>query len=287
MSSKRANALVVILLVAVGISLLAAAVSHVRAAANRQETADRMRILGQAMLSCNDAHGRLPPAYDAFADIRYPASLHVHLLRYLEEDALYQSYLHKGKGGSDASFAGFQSPSDPSLGTGAGVQNYAANLRVFSDAGLASYGGQFAPVPLAAAMPGSARIPGTFTNGTSNTICFATKFAACGQASSVAGVVIQGGSRYDANPTSPFAAFFGENVAEKPAHPSDPDAAFQLAPRGGDYLVWPLMAQSFSRQGIAIALGDGSVRDISPAVSPDIWNRALQPNACYYGGCDW
>src|SRR5262249_34401722 len=132
-----------------------------------------------------------------------------------------------------------------------------------------------------------ARIPATFANGTSNTICFATKFAACSQASSVAGVVIQGGSRYDANPTSPFAAFFGENAAEKPAHPSDPDAAFQLAPRGGDYLVWPLMAQSFSRQGLAVARADGSVRDFLPDVSPDIWNQVLQPNACNYGGCDW
>src|SRR5262245_66490971 len=109
MSSKRANALVVTLLVAVGISLLAAAASYARAAANRQETADRMRKLGQAMHSCNDAHGRLPPAYDAFADIRYPASLHVHLLPYLEGAALYQSYLHKGQGESDASFVGFQS----------------------------------------------------------------------------------------------------------------------------------------------------------------------------------
>src|SRR5262249_17919088 len=287
MSSKRANALVVIVRVAVGLTLLAAPDSHARAAANRQETADRMRKLGQAMLSCNDAHGRLPPAYDAFADIRYPASLHVHLLRYLEGDALYQSYLHKGQGESDARFARFQSPSDPSLGTGAGGQNYAANLRVFSDAGVASYGGQFTPVPVAAVMPGSARIPGTFINGTSNTICFATKFAACGQASSVAGVVIQGGSRYDANPTSPFAAFFGENAAEKPAHPSDPDAAFQLAPRGGDYLVWPLTAQSFSRQGLAVAMGDGSVRDIWPAVSPNTWNTALQPNCGYCLSGDW
>jgi hypothetical protein len=287
MSSKRANALVVTLLVAVGISLLAAAASQVRAAANRQVTEDRMRKLVQAMISCNDARGRLPPAYDAFADIHYPASLHVHLLPYLEGDALYESCLDKGKGGSEASFAGFQSPSDPSLGTGAGVQNYAANLRVFSDAGLASYGGQFAPVPVAAVMPGSARIPHTFANGTSFTICFATKLAAGGQATSVAGVVIQGGSRYDANPTSPFAAFFGENAAEKPAHPSDPDAAFQLAPRGGDYLVWPLMAQSFSRQSLAVAMGDGSVRGISPAVSPNTWNQALQPNTCGYFGCDW
>lgn len=286
MSAKRASTMVVILLVAVGTGLLAAGVCHVRAAANSRETENRMRKLGLAVHACNEMHKYLPPAYDAFGGITYPASVHVHLLPFLEQDALHRSFVEQGKGSVDASLACFQSPSDPSLGSGAGVQNYAANLRVFSDAGYYSYSETFAPVPLAAVMPGHARL-GSIPNGTSNTLFFATKFAVCGQPTSVADVVIEGGSRYDANPTSPFAAFFGENAAEKPALAYDPEANFQLAPRGGECLAWPLMGQSFSRQGITVAMGDGSVRTVSPDVSSAVWNQALQPNSGYVCGTDW
>lgn len=289
MTSKRANVLVVILLAAVGIALLIPAIRHVRAQANGQETVNRMKKLALAVYTCNDVHKFLPPAYDAFADITYPASLHVHLLRFIEQDAVYKSFLQNGQGKTDASVAGFHSPSDATLGRGEGVQNYAANLRVFSDAGVTSYGGTFVPVPLSAVMPGHASMTTSFPDGTSNTICFTTKVSACSHQSSVAGIVIDGGSHYDANPTSPFAAFFGENPAEKPAHPSDPDAAFQLAPQRFECRVWPLMGQSFGPHGIPVAMGDGSVRTISPTVDPSTWNQALQPNDgdCRGGGPYW
>jgi hypothetical protein len=269
MSAKRGNVLVLALLVLVGIGLLGAAVAHARAQANGRETEERMKKLALAMHACSDAHSCfLPPAFDSFADSSSPASVHAHLLPYLEQRA-------EADVGLDARLACFQSPSDLGLGTGEGVQNYAANLRVFSDAGVNSYGGAFAPVPLTAIMPGHTRFPATFIDGTSNTICFATKFAVCDQQRSF---VIQGGSRYGADPTSPYAAFFGENAAERPAHPSDPEATFQLAPRGGQCLVWPLMGQSFGKKGITVALGDGSVRSVSPGISPRTWNYALQPN---------
>jgi hypothetical protein len=268
MSAKRGNALVLMLLCFVGTGLLGAAVCHGQAHANTRRTEERIKKLALAMHAFSAAHsGVLPPAFDVFGDSSYPASTHVHLLPYLERDAT---------GG--AGLACFQSPSDRSLGAAEGVQNYAANLRVFSDAGLHAYGGTFAPVPLAAVMPGHTRFPASFTDGTSNTICFSTKFAECSQQRSPGGVVMQGGSRYSADPTSAYAAFFGENAAERPAHPSDPEATFQIAPRGGECLVWPLMAQSFGRSGITVALGDGSVRSVSPSISPRTWNYALQPN---------
>src|SRR6266566_2352257 len=98
MSSKRGTTVVVILLVAVGTGLLAAGVCRVRAAANNRETENRMGKLGVAMYACNDARKCLPPAYDAFGDITFPASVHVHLLPFLEQDALYRSLVQKGEG---------------------------------------------------------------------------------------------------------------------------------------------------------------------------------------------
>jgi hypothetical protein len=287
MTSKRANVLVVILIVGVGIGLLIPAIGHLRAAANGRQTMERMQKLALALHACNEEQKLLPPAFDSFRDIRWPASLHVHLLRFLGEDAAYRSYV-EGEGNSHAALPVFHSPADPTLSTGTGVQNYAANLRVFSDVGVDSYGyspGKYKRVPLSAIMPGKASIPRTFLDGTSNTIILATKLAACDQFLPM-GIFTPGGSHYDADPTSPHAAFFGDGVPDKPAHVSDPDAVFQLNP-GAECRFSPLLAQSFGPHGITVAMGDGSVRVIAPNIAPLTWLQALQPNNCNYGGTDW
>src|SRR5207237_772293 len=75
---------------------------------------------------------------------------------------------------------------------GAGVQNFAANLRIFCNAGVATtYNADIVFEPIAATNPdptgdpfykkqsgyGNARIPATFQDGTSNTITFLTRYA--------------------------------------------------------------------------------------------------------------
>src|SRR5207244_2701002 len=89
---------------------------------------------------------------------------------------------------------------------GAAVQNFAANLRAFSDKGYKTPFEANMP-PLAAVEPGAASLPKSFPDGTANTIAFITKFAECGD----------GGSRYAAAPDSKFAAFFGQDAAQGPA----------------------------------------------------------------------
>jgi hypothetical protein len=283
MSAKRAGAVVWSLLVVVAIGLLIPAIALVRAQADARDTKDNMKKLALALHACNDAHGCLPPAYDAFAGLQYPASVHVHLLPFIEQQALYESCLPTGRVKADAVIAGFHSSNDPTLGTGEGVQNFAANLRVFYDASTYNE----VPVALAAIMPGKAGIPASFVCGTSNTYAFATKLASCRQSSSVAGIEIEGGSHFDADPTSPYAAYFGELVARKPAHPSDPEATFQLAPRGSECRLWPLLPQSFDSRGISVALADGSVRKVSWDVAPNIWNYAMQASSAGISGGEW
>jgi hypothetical protein len=114
-------------------------------------------------------------------------------------------------------------------------------------------------------------------DGTSNIITFATKFATCAD----------GGSHYAADPSSKWAAFFGQNPASTTAHHSDVTATFQLRPRAGDCLASPLMAQSFQTKGLYVAMADGCVRMINPSISPETWNRALQPNDGKDLDSDW
>ena len=225
-----------------------------------------MRAMILALRACNDKHKSLPPAFDRFAGISYPVSVHVHLLPFLEEEQLYKSFLVQGRGREGNEVSPYIAPTDPSLEMRDGVQNFAANLRVFSKKGWeAPWDGDMRP--LGEVEPGDARIPRSFENGTSNSIVLATKLAVCGQ----------GGSRYAAAPSSPWAAFFGQNAAKGPAHPSDPRALWQLAPGTAECLTSPLMAQSFTTDGILAGLCDGSVRMIDPVIQVKVWNQALHP----------
>jgi hypothetical protein len=220
--------------------------------------------------SCNDMHRRLPPAFDSFGKLTNPASLHVHLLPFLEEETLYKSFLSQGKGFEQEKVKLFCSPLDASSLQGKGVQNYAANLRVFATKGLKTKSYENLP-SLAEVEPGDAKIPRDFLRGTSNTIVFATKYAECGE----------GGSRYAANPTSPFAAFFGQNAAQTTAHPSEPRATFQQKPKVSECLCSPLMPQSFHKKGLMVGLADASVRTLGPSLDPGYWNELLCPSSDY------
>src|SRR5262249_32909765 len=155
---------------------------------------------------------------------------------------------------STAVVAPFLCPADiTSANNPAGIQNFAANLRVFSDKGMAT--------KFDANMPGLGGIEacqgtfrGSITDGISNTIFFTLKYANCQN----------GGSRFVAAPNSPFAAFFGQNAALVKADPSDPSATFQAQPSADQCVITPLMAQSMSEWGLQVGLGDGHVRMVSP-----------------------
>jgi hypothetical protein len=125
---------------------------------------------------------------------------------------------------------------------------------------------------------GRASLPKTFRDGTSNTILFATKYGFCGE---------NGGSRYASAPSTRTAAFFGQNHAQVKAHPSDKTATFQLRPEGKECCTNPLMAQSFTKAGMPVGIGDGSVRIVSPDLTARTWNCAVQPNDGQVLGPDW
>jgi hypothetical protein len=247
------------------------------AQANRQTLND----LKQMTLAChnvNDVYRKLPPAFDTFGNSKVPMSVHVYLLPFIEQDALYKKIISDEKV-TDAKVETFIAPDDPSSAKKelAGIQNFAANLRVFANKGFQAKYDADMPA-LNKTEPGNASIPRTFLDGTSNTILFATKYGFCGE---------EGGSRYSSAPNTKTAAFFGQNAAKVKADPSDKTATFQLRPEAKDCCCNPLMAQSFTKSGIAVGIADGSVRVVSPTLSPQTWNAAMQPNDGMPLGVDW
>ncbi|HMF18042.1 MAG TPA: DUF1559 domain-containing protein [Gemmataceae bacterium] len=268
----------VVTIATVVLSLCVVWIRKSRQAVARAQNANNLKQIILAAHSCNDAYKTLPPAYDFYGGTKISASVHVYLLPFMESNDWFKRYLDQNGKGETSSFKlpFYLAPDDPTAGDGKGVQNYPANLRVFSDKGLNTKFDVDMPA-LAEIEPGSASIPGTFVRGTSNTILFATKYARCQN----------GGSRYADAPNSRFAAFFGQNTAKVKAHVSDPTATFQLNPYDPDCVISPLMAQSFSSSGISVALADGNVRLVSPGISPQTWNLALQPNEKMEPGDDW
>jgi tRNA(fMet)-specific endonuclease VapC len=243
------------------------------------QTLNKLKQLALACHNANDVFKRIPPAFDKFGQITFPASIHVHLLPFIDQDDLYKKYLEeegKGEASTSAIVLPFISYQDFTATNDRGVQNLAANLRAFSDKGMATNFEAHMPA-LAGIEPGKASFPTSFPDGTGNTILFTTKYVNCQN----------GGSRYFAAPNSPFAAFFGQNAATSTAHPSDRRATYQVQPSAKQCLTSPLMAQSMSKYALAVGMADGSVRMVDPSISPRTWNLAVQPNDGMQLEDDW
>lgn len=270
MTRERITVILVLFPAVIVVGLFIEAVKKTREAAARTQTANNLKQVGLALHNFNDTYRTLPPAFDGFSrHERYfrGDSVHVYLLPYTEfgYDKHMRQLLEDGKE-NEILILTFLAPSDSSSQDPKGVQNFAANLRVFSDKGYLTLWNRDLP-RLARLEPGHAQLPDSFKDGTSSTIVYSTKLATCGD----------GGSHFFANPDSPFAAFIGQNAARSVAHSSNHQATFQLRTTPAECVYSPLLAQSFLRDGIQVALGDASVRNITADIDPVTWNRMMHP----------
>jgi hypothetical protein len=273
MTLERVNVALMVVLILLTVGLVLPGILRVRRAADRTRSVNNLKAVGLAMHSCHDGFKQLPPAFDrapkkagpSEKTVPYPVSVHVHLLPYLDQRAVFKTFVTEGNGNSDAVVLAFIAPEDGSLGLHEGVQNFAANLRIFCDKGGRTPSAKDMP-PLAKVEPGSRTLVG-ITRGSSNTIAFASKLAACGN----------GGSRFAADPTSVFAAFFGQDAARTTAHYANPQSTYQWAPRGDECLCQPLMAQTYLPQAILAGFADTTVRALPGDMEPGYWNAFLHP----------
>ena len=196
----------------------------------------------------------------------------------------------------------YQCPSDPSLNNGLdwqpGDASYAGNFQVFGGANNTNSRTNW---------DGGASIPRTFLDGQSNTILFAEKYARCNGSRNPGGTWWMRGVYHGAK------SFNGTNQpGQDDSYPGDRLSAVFGGGVGQDRTVWftgtaskfQVMPANFLKSfsaggqcdnrlastphlGMNVALGDGSCRYLSAAISPLTWWDACTPAGGEVLPSDW
>jgi prepilin-type N-terminal cleavage/methylation domain-containing protein len=314
--------LVVIAIIAILIGLLLPAVQKVREAAQRTQSANNLHQLGVAIHNANNQCNVLPPLFGTYppADWNrvynsggiagWGPTLFL-LLPFIEEDNLFKSAKQLyGRGawwdwayGLDPNgnvsipynqvVKTYLNPSDPSLpgdNTYQGIAHsgYAVNAQVF---GIVNANGSLLAFASGPSWNGVAKIPSTFSDGTSNTIMAAEKYAHCDLTRPPA--FDWNGTWWDygwaTDPTwylgSPF--FACDYLGTYP-NAIGPASLFQNNPTPWSGPACdPARAQAPRGSGILVLLGDASTRLLSPSVSATTWWAACTPAQGDIIGSDW
>jgi len=313
--------LVVIAIIAILIALLVPAVQKVREAAARTQIINNLKQMALSTHNANDTFKLLPPAVGTYGSVNANAppigrTLSIHLLPYIEQTALYNLSNTGLVPPTNTTIPPYTAPLDFTTVDFVATQNFGANLRVFENGGISS--SWSAPITFGTpAGYGSAAIPRTFTDGTSQQILYATKYAnniASGSAgaNNCSGYSTTGMTAYGGGIPTSFittsvtngtlataagavtggysGAFFGAFTLALPAAniiPAANTGGWQLAPTLANAMCGSGFAHSFGTGGIQVALGDASVRTVSPAISTYSWNCQMQPNDGNPVGSDW
>ena len=310
--------LVVIAIIAILIGLLLPAVQKVREAANRIKCSNNLKQLGVAAHSYHDTNGHFPPGIGY-----YPTSSNgafgtywFHLLPFIEQDNLFKAaegtvpfpppagptvvYYPGNNNVYSQPVKVFLCPSDPSVGPGmVDIQGYQFGLSSYAPNAMVNSTNDLTTTPYKTNPQGKNGI-NFITDGTSNTILHAEKYARCSK-TALPPAYRDGGTAW-AYTTSPVFAW-------QPPPMVLPGKAFQagfcipaLASRGAPDAVGPrskfdvqptkgncdpTRAATSHPGGMVAGLADGSVRPLSPSLSGDTWWAAVTPSGGEVLGSDW
>jgi prepilin-type N-terminal cleavage/methylation domain-containing protein len=287
--------LVVIAIIAILIGLLVPAVQKVREAAARIQSLNNLKQMSLALHNCNDTYGILPPSIGSFptsspwnagATWGAPAAtgtLQYYLLPFVEQDSIYKA-TSTWSWQSGSVVKTYIAPGDPTVPANGllpnwgnrGATSYASNWYIFQGGYNGYDGGNGNPSPPVA------KIPNTFMDGTSNTITFMERYCLCGSTQHIwaeNGQYAGPGANY----FSPTWWYYNQSsLATATVLMS---RTFQAKPTLAlcDYT----QVQGFNSAGICVAMGDGSSRLVSNAISVGTWQYAISPNDGQPLGSDW
>jgi prepilin-type N-terminal cleavage/methylation domain-containing protein len=322
--------LVVIAIIAILIGLLLPAVQKVREAAARAQCSNNLRQLGLGIQNCQSTYNYLPPGFGWFPNGssmqgqqgQGVGSIMFHLLPFLEQQNIYNacqipasSIPGWGIGGDtnlvyyaqagltpvvqNTRIKTFICPSDPSVGNwinggpfglpgGPYDDCYADNLWVFGQPSTLT-----SPEALGHATgQGHAVIPASFPDGTSNTIIFVEKYAACGASST--GVPSGGNiwwSPWGILTGACFGApcFGGDCYGTSSLGSGMPPAVYlwQQQPNPWQTACNRDLPSTGHTGGIIVSLADGSIRFVAQGVSLLTWTLAANPQDGLPMPSDW
>jgi prepilin-type N-terminal cleavage/methylation domain-containing protein/prepilin-type processing-associated H-X9-DG protein len=294
--------LVVIAIIGILIALLLPAVQKIRETANRTKCANNMHQIGLAVLDCNFTYRKVPSVYGSFpAATSGPgspaATLHFHILPFLEQQNLYDKGVSPNGGGvlqqgvGDQTVPSFLCPSDPSPQTKPGRAPFEygpANYQPSAD----SFGINF---PATTALFVFRQIPQDFPDGVTNTIIFGEKYKSCTSTQIPIPFPIPlpqpcwptqpgGGTWAWADPThghewNYYQRSYGNNC-------DTGTMLWQQQPVWGSNCN-PYLYNSPHMGGMNALLADGSVRFLNHNMSAETWEHALIPNDGHVLGPDW
>ena len=315
--------LVVITIIGILIALLLPAVQAAREAARRMQCANNLKQIGLATHMTDEANGLLPPLTSG--EVTYSvlpppspytgvigSNVFYWLLPFMEQGGQFDDGKKYGQvilglpsgeivGPATRPVRTFLCPSDPTdaFNTGFPVATpdnqvggagppvwaancYAANYLVF---------GEPNGVDADARMQGKASLARTFSDGLSNTIIFAERYANCGASGVVTATWINlwAESSYNYRPS-----FCTNEYNQKPIGPGylgDPSPTSGcLTPQDSPDWVSTCesrRAQSGHPGAINVCVGDASVRTVSTSISRLVWAQACDPRDGQIIQKDW
>jgi len=289
--------LVVIAIIAILIGLLLPAVQKVREAAARMSCSNNIKQMVIASHNAHDTLGILPPGWGtqggAGADWNtgngphptYPqnpglrtGSYLYHILPFVEQYNVYNAYDNSWDNDTrNMTIKTYLCPTDPGAKPNSWQNcSYAVNVMIVKGG---NWGGN--------AAPGTAKIPASIQDGTSNTILFAEKGANC------QGWGYQWADRVgfaDSSGTGWGSAFsVGTSGLVGPGWAVGPQSVFQVQPRetGSFNRCDVRLTQSYHTSGMNVGMADGSVRFLAQGISGNTWWAAVTPNGGEVLGSDW